>query len=208
MFKKSLLVLSLISLSGSVLSAPVANLKINGAITPPTCTVNGEENVDISYAFDVAPGLFPATGNLMLDEQIKNIEVVCDAKTYLAFDISDERTSSVLIAGATNFGLGLYGESTNVGFYTVTASNMTTKDTPESIAKTAYLQIGNAALVARPTLNHTLKSSWVTTKDILASGTVFSADLAVKPTLNGVLKNSDGTAKLDGHAILTFSFGL
>ncbi|MFG0743748.1 fimbrial protein, partial [Providencia sp. TYF_10] len=62
MFKKSLLALSLISLSGVALSAPVANLKVTGSITPPTCMVNGGEEADVLYQFDITPGIFPASG--------------------------------------------------------------------------------------------------------------------------------------------------
>ncbi|MFG0743128.1 fimbrial protein, partial [Providencia sp. TYF_10] len=62
MFKKSLLALSLITLSSVAFSAPVANLKVTGSITPPTCTVNGEEEADVLYQFDITPGIFPTSG--------------------------------------------------------------------------------------------------------------------------------------------------
>lgn len=44
MFKKSLLVISLLTLSSSVAfaAAPTGKLKVSGDIQPPTCTINGE----------------------------------------------------------------------------------------------------------------------------------------------------------------------
>ncbi|HHR5879015.1 TPA: hypothetical protein ACS7W8_002501 [Providencia alcalifaciens] len=43
MFKKTIIALSLITFSGATLAAaPVANLKVTGSITPPTCTIKGQ----------------------------------------------------------------------------------------------------------------------------------------------------------------------
>lgn len=210
MFKKSLLALSLIAISGVALSAPVANLKINGTITPPTCTINNENETEIQYNFDVAPGLFPASGNLTLDSQVKDIEVVCDATTFLSFDISDNRADSVMTAGSNNFGLGEYGETTKVGFYNVTMQNAKVQATPESTANVAGIKTGTTGAAAAKVLDKTMSTTWTvsTASNTAASGQVFSAELAVKPTLNAALKNSDGTAKLDGHAVLAFGFGI
>lgn len=46
MFKNTLLTLTLSAVAGSVAAAPVANLKINGDIKPPTCTVNGGDQAE------------------------------------------------------------------------------------------------------------------------------------------------------------------
>ncbi|WP_232373773.1 hypothetical protein H0910_04090 [Providencia alcalifaciens] len=90
MFKKTIIALSLITFSGATLAAaPVANLKVTGSITPPTCTIKGQNEVDLEYVFDVSPGMFPVSGNLLLDAKTNNIEVVCDASTYLTFSSTD-----------------------------------------------------------------------------------------------------------------------
>ncbi|MEX9965191.1 fimbrial protein, partial [Providencia stuartii] len=54
MFKKTLCALSLISVSYAAFSAPVANLKVTGSITPPTCTIDNQNEVDVEYKFDTA----------------------------------------------------------------------------------------------------------------------------------------------------------
>ena len=48
MFKKTLCALSLISVSYAAFSAPVANLKVTGSITPPTCTIDNQNEVDVN----------------------------------------------------------------------------------------------------------------------------------------------------------------
>lgn len=207
MFKKSLFVLALTAVTGSVIAAPVANLKVTGSITPPTCTVNGVDEADVLYTFDVSPGLFPATGNLTMEPQSQNIQVVCDATTYLAFNASDERAGTELTAGNTHFGLGQYGDDTKVGFYTVTMENATVKANENAADKSVGVQVGTTYATSG-VLDKTQTVAWATDKDKLAAGQVFAADFAVKPTLNAVLKSSDGTAQLDGHAVLTFAFGI
>lgn len=212
MFKKTLLFVALSSFAGSALSAPpVVNLKVSGTITPPTCTVNGQETTpDISYKFDVSPGVFPASGNLTMTGQSQNIKVACDATTYLAFSVADQRDASLLTTGPNNFGLGTYGagdKSVKVGYYQVTMQNAKTTAKTGGTETEVGVQVGTVYGTAGK-LDKTLTTSWATAKDTPAAAQAFSADLVVTPTLNGALKNSDGSAKLDGHAILTFSFGV
>lgn len=208
MLKKSLLALSLMTLSGVVLSAPpIANLKVTGSITPPTCTINGEEEDTFTYDFDISPGIFPASGNLTLPEQSQNIEVVCDAATYLTFTAADERAGTELTTGANNFGLGTYDDDTKIGFYTVTMSNAKVKTNPDAVETSVSVLTGTTQS-ATGVVNKTLVSGWSTSATQLAAGQIFSADFAVKPTINAVMKNSAGDAQLDGLSTLTFAFGL
>lgn len=210
MFKKSFLALSLITLSGAAFSAPIANLKVQGTITPPTCTIQGQDEVDVIYQFDITPGLFPASGNLPLKEQAKNIQVVCDAITYLAFDATDNRADTELTAGNFNFGLGTYdleGTDTKIGYYTVTMKNATTQQNPDAEIVNVGVRTGTTHGTAS-LLNKTASSAWATSSSVLASGQIFSADFEVKPTINGAMKGSAGDAELDGHAVLAFKFGL
>ena len=207
MLKKSLLFITLTAATGSVFAAPVANLKVNGTITPPTCTVNGDvQSTDVVYTFDVSPGLFPASGNLTLNPQSQNIQVVCDASTYLSFNATDERAGTELTAGDTHFGLGTYGTD-NVGYYQVTMQNATVSADAQSTAKSVGVQVGSTYATTGK-IDKSNPVSWATAQDNLAAGQIFAADFAVTPTLNSVLKNSDGSAALDGHAVLAFAFGV
>lgn len=207
LFKKSLLILSLMTLSGTALSAPVANLKVTGSITPPTCLINGSNDETFTYDFDISPGVFPASGNLFLDAQSKNIEVVCDATTYLTFTAVDDRAGTELAPGNNNFGLGTYNASTQVGYYTITMKNATVKATPDanetSVSVLAGSDFGLTGVVSK-----SQPTGWATSASQLAKGQIFAADFAVTPTINGALKSSAGDASLDGYAVLTFAFGL
>lgn len=206
LFEKSLLTLSLMTLSAAALSAPIANLKVTGSITPPTCLINGATEDTFTYDFDISPGIFPASGNLVLDPQSQNIEVVCDAATYLTFTAVDDRAGTELTAGDNNFGLGTY-ESDNVGFYTVTMENATVKANTDADATSVSVQVGSD-FGPTGTVSKSQPVVWATGVDTLAQGQIFAADFAVTPTINGVLKNSTGDASLDGYAVLTFAFGL
>lgn len=208
MFKKSLLALSMITLSGTALSSPpVANLVITGSITPPTCTINGQGEDTFTYDFDISPGIFPASGNLTLEPQSQNIEVVCDALTYLTFTAADERAGTELTLGNNNFGLGTYKTDTNIGFYTVTMENATVKANTDATATDVGVLSGssyaNSGLVSKEQL-----SGWAKSASQLAAGQIFAADFTVTPTINAEMKGSDGDAQLDGFAVLTFAFGL
>ncbi|EJD6048653.1 fimbrial protein [Providencia rettgeri] len=208
MFKKAIIALSLISISGATLAAaPVANLKVTGSITPPTCTVKGQNEVDLEYVFDVSPGMFPVSGNLTLDAKTNNIEVVCDASTYLTFSSTDNRASSVLTAGVYNFGLGLFDTDKKVGYYTITMKNATVKQDASSTAQTVGVSNGTS-YASSLAVDKTKKMAWATSASTLRAGQIFSADIDVRPILSADLKTSSGDANLDGYATLAFAFSL
>lgn len=210
MFKKSLFVLALTTLSTTAISAPVANLKVTGTITPPTCKIGGQDKVDVSYQFDITPGIFPPSGNLVLDAKAEKIEIICDAITYLTFDATDNRDGTALIESSTTFGLGSYGEGENskkVGSYTITMQDATVQSDSSSVAKSVGVLSGTT-YAATGIIDKNKKMGWAKSASDLAEGQIFAANFSVKPTINSEMKNTAGDAKLDGHAILAFSFGL
>ncbi|CAM4039341.1 type 1 fimbrial protein [Rahnella bruchi] len=77
--------------SASVTAAPVANLKINGDIKPPTCTVNGGDQADLVYNLGaVSPSVIPQSkGYNGLPALSNKLTVTCDAATYLTFKATD-----------------------------------------------------------------------------------------------------------------------
>jgi len=208
MFKIFIFPLSLMVLSGTVLPAPsVARLAISGAITPPTCTLNGQTEETYFYHFDISPGIFPANGNLILRPQTQNIEVICDATTYLTFIATDERAGTELVTGSNNYGLGTYNMNTKTGYFAVRVDNVTVKShadastVPAGIIK--YGVFNDFALLGKNVL---LTLATVTGQP--AAAQIFAADFTITPTINGALKDSTGDAALDGLVVLTFAFGL
>ncbi|NXZ88103.1 type 1 fimbrial protein [Serratia fonticola] len=100
MFNKYLLVLVLVAATGSSFSAPVANLKINGEVIPPTCTINSVEQADLVFEFGtVAPKEIPASGKgyNFLPSLKNDLTVLCDAKTYLTFKPVDMYTNEFIM---------------------------------------------------------------------------------------------------------------
>lgn len=207
MFKKTLLVVALTAVAGSAIAAPVANLKVTGTITPPTCTVNGMDEADVLYNFSVSPDLFPASGNLTLAPQSQPIQVSCDATTYLTFNAADMRDGTALTSADINFGLGQTNDDLNIGFYKVTMENATVQADDSADAKSVGVQVGTTYATSG-VIDKTKDMSWATAKDAPAAGRVFTADFAVEPTLNSAMKNNEEPAQLDGHAVLTFAFGV
>jgi len=207
MLKKTLLAISLLALSGAALSAPVANLKVTGNITPPTCTVNGQSEDTIVYNFNVSPDIFPSTGHLTLDGQSQNIEVVCDATTYLTFTSTDERAGTELGTGNTYFGLGTNGAD-KIGYYTISMENATVKESSEATATKVGVVTGNSAYATSAQVNKTQALGWAKSRTQLVPGQIFAADFVVTPTINSKLKASSGDVQLDGLTVLTFAFGL
>ena len=200
MFKKSLLAISLLTLSSSIAFAatPTAKLKVSGDIQPPTCTINGETSeTTVEYTFAVTPGLFPAKGDLTLEPQSKNIVVTCDAKTYL---------------GLGSYKMAVDGKEavdTKVGYYTVSMKNATVKEDLTSEEKKVYVMDSRYGRSTSKTLVKNDSLGWARSNaNDYADGQVFAADFEVTPTINSALKNSDGDAKLDGLATLTFQFGI
>lgn len=136
----------------------------------------------------------------------QNIQVVCDATTYLSFTAVDDRAGTELTAGDANFGLGTYGD-TKIGFYTVNMSNAFVKANPDAEPVKVSVKAGNTLGVTN-LVSKSQVLAWATGVNNLSPGQIFTADFAVKPTINGTLKNSAGDAKLDGYAVLTFAFGV
>ena len=76
--------------SVTALSAPVANLKVSGDIKPPTCVVNsGDEDILFDFGA-ISPSLIPS-GSVpyKLPSLFSDINITCDAATYLSFKSQD-----------------------------------------------------------------------------------------------------------------------
>ncbi|SUC07090.1 fimbrial subunit [Proteus mirabilis] len=104
--KKVLLSLAMLSVISTPVLAktPVANLKINGDIKPPTCTVHGATQSDVIFDYGViSPTLIPQSKNYEypLATGKNTVTVECDAKTYLTFVASDTYDSAELANDTT-----------------------------------------------------------------------------------------------------------
>ena len=80
-------------------TVPVANIQINGKITPPTCTVNGAAQSDVIFDLGaISPSLIPISEPYIYPRNIRSNKIIieCDAVTYLTFNATDTYATSAL----------------------------------------------------------------------------------------------------------------
>ncbi|EGT0659649.1 type 1 fimbrial protein [Proteus mirabilis] len=229
--KKLLLSLTMLAIISTPVLAksPVANLKINGDIIPPTCTVNGGDNdIIIDYGV-IAPMLIPQNSKYALEAKKANITISCDAATYLTFVASDTYEYKVKNASWVPVTFGLVNAKNTeqiVGGYRLYFQNMKVDD------KVAHL--GHTSDDRKFVEGSILKgvfSGWVsqsqnstTSKENLklVSGKIFSATLQTSrdnfdPDYGYILSrktlaedNIDLNDGLDfmGEVVFAFNFGV
>ncbi|TFT79181.1 DUF1120 domain-containing protein [Proteus mirabilis] len=230
--KKILLSLAMLSvISTPVLAkAPVANLKINGDIKPPTCTINGATQRDVIFDYGViSPTLIPqSTVYSYSDIGVQNtVTIECDAKTYLTFTASDTYADTELSVNNTSGWFHLVDKAnpeTAVGAAFFAWDNVTVDSKPAYISRANDVSITgtsyNNALYKGPTNGWTSEKQTSVDKNALAliSGEIFQASFRQGMTMSTFILSRDELSKkgidlsngLDfmGEAVLTFNFGV
>ncbi|HAU5530015.1 TPA: fimbrial protein [Proteus mirabilis] len=230
--KKVLLSLAMLSvISTPVLAkAPVANLKINGDIKPPTCTINGATQSDMIFDYRViSPTLIPqSTVYSYSDIGVQNtVTIECDAKTYLTFTASDTYADTELSVNNTSGWFHLVDKAnpeTAVGAAFFAWDNVTVDSKPAYISRANDVSITgtsyNNALYKGPTNGWTSEKQTSVDKNALAliSGEIFQASFRQGMTMSTFILSRDELSKkgidlsngLDfmGEAVLTFNFGV
>ncbi|MEX9732483.1 DUF1120 domain-containing protein [Proteus mirabilis] len=230
--KKVLLSLAMLSvISTPVLAkAPVANLKINGDIKPPTCTINGATQSDVIFDYGViSPTLIPqSTVYSYSDIGVQNtVTIECDAKTYLTFTASDTYADTELSVNNTSGWFHLVDKAnpeTAVGAAFFAWDNVTVDSKP------AYISRANDVAITGDSFNNVLykgaTNGWTSEKQSgvnknslkLISGEIFQSNFRQGMTQNTFILSRDELSKkgidlsngLDfmGEAVLTFNFGI
>ncbi|TFT26096.1 DUF1120 domain-containing protein, partial [Proteus mirabilis] len=227
--KKVLLSLAMLSIiSTPVLAkAPVANLKINGDIKPPTCTINGATQRDVIFDYGViSPTLIPqSTVYSYSDIGVQNtVTIECDAKTYLTFTASDTYADTELSVNNTSGWFHLVDKAnpeTAVGAAFFAWDNVTVDSKPAYISRANDVSITgtsyNNALYKGPTNGWTSEKQTSVDKNALAliSGEIFQASFRQGMTMSTFILSRDELSKkgidlsngLDfmGEAVLTFN---
>lgn len=230
--KKVLLSLAMLSvISTPVLAkAPVANLKINGDIKPPTCTINGATQSDVIFDYGViSPTLIPQSKIYSYPASIaqNTVTIECDAKTYLTFTASDTYADTELSVNNTSGWFHLVDKAnpeTAVGAAFFAWDNVTVDSKP------AYISRANDVAITGDSFNNVLykgaTNGWTSEKqsDVnknslkLISGEIFQSNFRQGMTQNTFILSRDELSKkgidlsngLDfmGEAVLTFNFGV
>ncbi|EMI8340202.1 DUF1120 domain-containing protein [Proteus mirabilis] len=230
--KKLLLSLTMLAIISTPVLAksPVANLKINGDIKPPTCTVNGATQRDVIFDYGViSPTLIPqSTVYSYSDIGVQNtVTIECDAKTYLTFTASDTYADTELSVNNTSGWFHLVNKAnpeTAVGAAFFAWDNVTVDSKPAYISRANDVSITgtsyNNALYKGPTNGWTSEKQTSVDKNALAliSGEIFQASFRQGMTMSTFILSRDELSKkgidlsngLDfmGEAVLTFNFGV
>ncbi|HCD1091035.1 TPA: fimbrial protein [Proteus mirabilis] len=230
--KKLLLSLTMLAIISTPVLAksPVANLKINGDIKPPTCTINGATQSDMIFDYRViSPTLIPQSKNYEYPNGIvqNTVTIECDAKTYLTFTASDTYADTELSVNNTSGWFHLVDKAnpeTAVGAAFFAWDNVTVDSKPAYISRANDVSITgtsyNNALYKGPTNGWTSEKQTSVDKNALAliSGEIFQASFRQGMTMSTFILSRDELSKkgidlsngLDfmGEAVLTFNFGV
>lgn len=228
MLQKSLLAAILATITGSAFAAgPVANLKIDGRVTPPTCTINGADQGELIAEFDaVTPSWLKesGTGIQFGSERTIPMTINCDALTYMTFVATDTYSA----AGAIKS-----GNSDSESFSALVATDKTTSGVGITVTEMNNMKVdGKTAYFGRQTSKYTYTSlnrivpgaitAWTTEQQMnvdpktfkMAAGKTFAADMFVRNFLYSraeiTAKGINLTEQVDyvGETVLTFNFGI
>ena len=230
--KKLLLSLTMLAIISTPVLAksPVANLKINGDIKPPTCTINGATQSDVIFDYGViSPTLIPQSKIYSYPASMaqNTVTIECDAKTYLTFTASDTYADTELSVNNTSGWFHLVDKAnpeTAVGAAFFAWDNVTVDSKPAYISRANDVSITgtsyNNALYKGPTNGWTSERQTSVDKNALAliSGEIFQASFRQGLTMSTFILSKDELSKkgidlsngLDfmGEAVLTFNFGV
>lgn len=227
MLKKSLLAAALAVMTSSALAAaPVANLKIDGKVTPPTCTINGAEKGELVADFGaVSPSWLLASGLSFKNGSTITLPLTvnCDALTYMTFTPTDTHgavdigQSGTTDAASFSALVSTDKPSAGVGFSVANLKNMTVDGKPAF-----YGRQTSKFTYTEPRIVPGAIGAWTTEQQMnvspntlkLASGKIFTADVDVKNFLFSraqiSAKGIDLTEQVDyvGETVLAFNFGI
>ncbi len=188
-------------------AAPTAELKVTGKLEVPGCTLTVEDEGTYDFG-TISPTMVQAgTTHTALTPLAKTWNVACTGKTYLTYQIIDNRAASSSSVNAANFGLGNVNETGKLGYYKVLMSKATVDEKASSVLMTNNKTIASYPAATLYT-GYTLGWSNGTT---LAAGQNFAALFEVQPqlagttTMNGPITDN---AALDGSLTMNFAFGL
>ncbi|HGM9888503.1 TPA: DUF1120 domain-containing protein, partial [Proteus mirabilis] len=207
--KKLLLSLTMLAIISTPVLAksPVANLKINGDIKPPTCTINGATQRDVIFDYGViSPTLIPqSTVYSYSDIGVQNtVTIECDAKTYLTFTASDTYADTELSVNNTSGWFHLVDKAnpeTAVGAAFFAWDNVTVDSKPAYISRANDVSITgtsyNNALYKGPTNGWTSERQTSVDKNALAliSGEIFQASFRQGLTMSTFILSKDELSK-------------
>ena len=204
--------LQLSLLSASLLFATASNaatveLKVQGTIVPPSCTISLSNNGAVDYGqvdlatLNDAPNALPT----------KNVDVgiVCASAAKVATSVTEDRPGTSMTVGNAYFGLNNTSNNIAIGEYQVFAENGLADTVTATVISSA-----NGATWISPTGGVPVEhgtgqkiTSVGTTAGGPASATTSSWTLRIESTLNSTSNLAiTGTESIDGQMTLTLMY--
>ncbi|MBX9489204.1 DUF1120 domain-containing protein [Yersinia enterocolitica] len=191
----------IVSIATAYAVAPVAELKVKGALTVPSCTVNAPDNGIYDFG-KISSTKISSSAFVNLAAMTKNWVITCDATTYLTVKPIDNRAASVYPPSTSTYGLGMVNGSGKIGGYTINMQNAVVDGNSSKL----FSAVTETALY-----NHGPSVGWASADNTQAAGKVFSTDLKVAPILasttamNGPITED---TELNGSVTLNFAYAI
>lgn len=183
---------------------PTAEIKVEGELSAPTCTVNAPDG-GVYDLGNIASSLIQQKKTISLPDMTKTWTVTCDADTYLNFTTIDNRGGSGLY-----FLFAKSPDGLDLGWYTVEMANGTVDGVPSGVFATIDKNVKSPQ--NKTFVDTSKQMGWADYSTYAQSaGRIFSVDLTIMTRLNsieamgGVL--TDATT-LDGSMTMNFAYGL
>ncbi|AKF38441.1 DUF1120 domain-containing protein [Yersinia enterocolitica] len=198
----------IVSIATAYAVAPVAELKVKGALTVPSCTVNAPDNGIYDFG-KISSTKISSSVFVNLAAMTKNWVITCDATTYLTVKPIDNRAASVYPPSTSTYGLGMVNGSGKIGGYTINMQNAVVDGNSSKLFSSST---GLFSAVTETALyNHGPSVGWASADNTQAAGKVFSTDIKVAPILasttamNGPITED---TELNGSVTLNFAYAI
>lgn len=204
-------ILSVLAMHGAAIAAPMTSeLKVQGKMAVPSCQVS-ISNSGVVDLGKISNSLIDANKGTALEVGSLSISADCEATTYLSFTAEDNREGSSAVSGSTYFGLGNVNGTGKLGYYQMKMYDAVTDSIGQS--KLYSTPKGSTSFSATDgiILDKNNVMGWAKSSGVQSSGKRFHATIDLVPVLassrdmNGPLTDS---VKLDGSAVLNFTYGL
>ncbi|HDL6856192.1 TPA: DUF1120 domain-containing protein [Yersinia enterocolitica] len=198
----------IVSIATAYAVAPVAELKVKGAFTVPSCTVNAPENGIYDFG-KISSTKISSIGFVNLAAMTKNWVITCDATTYLTVKPVDNRAASVYPSSTSTYGLGMVNGSGKIGAYSINMQNAVVDGNSSKLFSSSTGVF--SAVTATALYNHGPSVGWASADNIQAAGKVFSTEIKVEPILasttvmNGPITED---TELNGSVTLDFAYAI
>lgn len=204
-------ILSVLALHGAAIAAPMSSeLTVKGKMAVPSCQVDVTDG-GVYDLGNISNNLIDPKKATPLTKGAVVITASCDAATYLSFTAEDNREGSSSINGSTYFGLGNVNGTGKLGYYQMEMYSAVVDMNGPSMLYSAPKGSTSFSATSKITLDKNRVMGWAKSSNVQNSGKHFVAALDLIPVLasstdmNGPVTDS---VKLDGSALLNFTYGL